>query len=783
MSATDASTASRRARRAQELRERRERERAERRVSAESLRRGGADERRGLRTATPVRDVVAVLGLLLIVAVPLWPLYRHPHLVVTVAGALLIGTAAALLSVRRRLPWYATAVIVVAATIVAGPALAVPSETIAGVVPTVAGLARVGTGLVTGWADIVSVELPLGDYDAVLVPALVVLLAATTVGVTEALRGRRWPALLAALAVLVFGIAFGPRDAFLPVVVGMAAVVWAMLWSIVVRPRLEGVTAEHSRSLRAGQLRRAAVAAVFVLVCAVVGGGVVQAASPGDRSVLRTAFAPDFEPDRQDSPLQAYRASVTGPAAERSLVGVDGLPEGAMLRLSVLDDYNGVAFTIGDQRTSASTGSFARLPYLVDRAGETGTPVSVDVSVHADLGILLPTAGRVASITLPDGDDDGVYYNRELDSAVRTGGAGDGLDYTVTGLDPSPPLRSGLAALEPGDAEQGELVRIPEALVDAAARSWDATQSPGARLQSALDYLHAGYVSHSDEGEVFSRSGHSAGRLDLLATEEPMLGDAEQYAAAFAVLARELGYPSRVVLGLVDQDGDGELSGAELTAWVEVDTASDGWVAVDPNPEPREVPEEEKTISDAVAPPRTVIPPEPPTQQDAIAPRADDSDVEDRAEPPLWQLVLLAVWWWTWRVGLVLAVLTSPLWGVLLAEAIRRRVRRRRDRESLVAAGAWREVRDEIVDSGTTVPVTATRSETAAASGSERAALLAARVDRSVFGRGELSREEVDELWAQLPGVRAELGAGRSRWQRFLGRVSPRSLSSGWRRG
>ncbi|MGO3884696.1 MAG: transglutaminaseTgpA domain-containing protein [Mycetocola sp.] len=777
------STSQRRIDRIAERREqRRQQQRAEQRISATELRRRRESRRDTARSATPVRDVVAVVILLLICAVPLWPMYRHPFVAVTVAGAVVLGTAGAIVGVRFRLPWYSRVVILMAVALIAGPALAVARGTLAGVVPTLEGLARFSTGVVTGWSDIISVDLPLGDYDAVLVPAFVVLLAAVAVGVGQALRGRRWPALIAALGVLSFGVAFGPEDPFLPIVVGGSAVVWSLLWMILVKPRLEGVTAKHSARLRRGQLRRGGVAVAFVLVCTAAGGAIVQAAPPENRAVLRTAFAPPFEPNRQDSPLQAYRASVSEPAAEQSLASVTGLPSGTMLRLSVLDDYNGVAFTIGDPTASPSTGSFAVVPYLIDRSAESAERTTVQIDVHSDLGMLLPTAGGVEQFMLPDGAQDSVYYNRDLDSAVRTEGVTDGLSYSVTGLVPQPARTDGLAQLQPGTAAQTELVKIPQQLIDDAARSWDVAQAPGAQLQSALDYLHAGYVSHSGEGEVFSRSGHSVARLDLLATEDPMLGDAEQYAAAFAVLAREIGFPSRVVLGLVDANDDGDLTGSELTAWVEVNTANGEWIAVDPNPEPREVPEEERTTSDAIAPPRTVIPPEPPTQQHAITPCADESDVEDRAEPPAWQVILSAVWWWTWRVGSVLAVLTAPLWGVLLAEAIRRRLRRRRDREALAATGVWREARDEIIDSGAQVSPTATRLEIAGASGSEQAALLAQRVDRSVFGRGELSREQVDTLWATLPAVRSELREGRTRWQRFRARVSPRSLFSAWRR-
>ncbi|MDY7555683.1 transglutaminase domain-containing protein [Cryobacterium sp. 10C3] len=57
-------------------------------------------------------------------------------------------------------------------------------------------------------------------------------------------------------------------------------------------------------------------------------------------------------------------------------------------------------------------------------------------------------------------------------------------------------------------------------------------------------------MSHGiGEDEPVSRSGHGLDRISQLFTDEPMLGDAEQYAVAAALLARRLGFPARVVMG------------------------------------------------------------------------------------------------------------------------------------------------------------------------------------------------------------------------------------------
>lgn len=65
-----------------------------------------------------------------------------------------------------------------------------------------------------------------------------------------------------------------------------------------------------------------------------------------------------------------------------------------------------------------------------------------------------------------------------------------------------------------------------------------------------------------------------------------MVGDSEQYASAMALMARDLGLPSRVVLGFLPKNEDGEITdartektsgngtkieftGNDVTAWVE----------------------------------------------------------------------------------------------------------------------------------------------------------------------------------------------------------------------
>ena len=65
-------------------------------------------------------------------------------------------------------------------------------------------------------------------------------------------------------------------------------------------------------------------------------------------------------------------------------------------------------------------------------------------------------------------------------------------------------------------------------------------------------------------------------------------GYCQQFSTAFAVLARELGYPSRLVVGFLPGEavGDGEnaVKGTDAHAWPEVYFEHIGWVAFEPTP-------------------------------------------------------------------------------------------------------------------------------------------------------------------------------------------------------
>jgi hypothetical protein len=727
------------------------------------------------------RDLVFAALLMAVACVASWPLYRDGWMFVAAAAGLIGAVIVALVASVVRWPWFVQAPVAVAWGILIGVPAALPTvdgAVMAGVIPTYHGMGRLLEGSLTSWVDVISVDPPLGRFGDVLVPVFLLSYLGGWAAALGAVRGARWPGLLGACALLVYGIVFGPHTGFHPLVVGAAMLVVCVVWTQVVRRVERGVDREHTRSLRWAGISRGGVALVFVLVCSVAAAGLTTLIPERSRTVARQAYEAHYAPDLLTSPLQGYRSWVTGAAKDAPVATVKGQKPDTMIRVAVLDDYDGVAFRVAPDRKDG----FTRLPASVHRAA--GPREKVRITLKKSIGQWLPLAGELESVDVASRVRERLYYDRTRDAAVIKGGLASGTSYAVTSVPDAPAATAGLEKLSPGNVHQPELPVLPDALVAAADHASADKTSSGQKLQAVLEMLQAGYVSHSEGKEIFSRSGHSAGRLDALVQEEPMVGDAEQYAAAFAVLARHEGFASRVVFGLVDSDGDGTLTGSEMTAWVEVDDAKRGWVAVDPNPVPRPVHKQRKSEEDSVSLPRTVLPPDPPRTKDSTPPTADNSRPQADQDHDAWWNGLAVAWWWTWRILLVLLVVTCPWWLALVAKLVRRLRRRRHDVRTGSVVGAWNEVADAVADAGPRPPRTATRSEIAAAVAPDdtpdgrgegltsQLSTLAARADRASFSAEEPDEAHVREVWTQatqaVAGVRRAPARRRERWRRLL---------------
>jgi hypothetical protein len=278
-----------------------------------------------------------------------------------------------------------------------------------------------------------------------------------------------------------------------------------------------------------------------------------------------------------------------------------------------------------------------------------------------------------------------------------------------------------------------------------------------------------------DNGED-APTGNSYNAIETLL--ETRQGTAEQFASAFAVIAADLGYRSRVVVGYLpgaydEPAGIYTVTTHEAHAWPEVEFEGLGWVAFEPSPLERQTaPNDDEEAATATTVPDPVpsnTQPEagPPTTlpQGGSAGGGSAGRVAGSAV-----LVLL---------GLAVAAVAA-VGGVVVAKAIRRE-RRRQGTPAHRVAGAWREAMDRLVESGVTVPASAAATDLAGAPEVAPKAgaplrRLADITNRARFGGETPDPPMADQAWSAQDDVAAALRAGRSPLARAWLAADPRPL-------
>lgn len=345
------------------------------------------------------------------------------------------------------------------------------------------------------------------------------------------------------------------------------------------------------------------------------------------------------------------------------------------------------------------------------------------------------------------------------------------LGYTQIGLTPSPEM------LEL-PADRPEIIR-------ALAYEWTAdAPSTFDKALALQNYLRGPNFSYSEQTPV--DEGFDGSGLDALAVFlDQRTGYCVHFASAMAVMARELGIPSRVVVGFQPGErtvADGrvlfEVQTDDLHAWPELYFEPLGWMRFEPTPSRGVTPdyllaaEEQPTPDEDATPEPTTQPTEAP-QDEAEA--RDETETVTAAEGESSGELLM-------RVASVLAVVAAVAAVVLVPAAVRGGIRARRmwrirhAREP--AAAAWSELRDTARDVGWAAPGTETvraltkRLEPAMvpdAVGVFRSA--ASAIERVAYGRavGQLSARQLHE--ARLAILRTAATGTRVR-----GFLLPRSL-------
>ena len=731
-----------------------------------------------------VVDLVVISALLCVGLAGFAPLYVGTAWLTAAAGAVVIGLGLAIGGHYGRWPVALQGLAVMVAYFVAGGPLVFASTTVSGVLPTVGTLRALTDGAVTSWKALLTVQVPAeGAGLVVLVPFITALVCSALAGAL-ALRAKApaW-ALIPATAVLVVSISFGTYKAFAPtaqaLVFAGTAVAWlAFRGSQQARINIEG------RGRAAGTKRL--LVAAGVLAASLVGGMWVGdiVAQPEGRVVLRDEIVPPLELHSYASPLQAYRKWVRD-YKDTTLLTVEGAPQDARMRLATLDTYDGVVYSVSGDGSSAA-GSFERVGEAIPTEAE-GTTETVTVTIGALTGVWMPTVGEVHTLALV-GDGAGTsaksfHYNRATRTAVATTGVFEGTTYTMSVVVPTAPTDEQLAGASFASLPLPHVVAIPDGVRGMAADAIGAATTPQEQVAALATMLGgSGYFSHGLEGETPSRSGHGSERIAELVGSEQMIGDDEQYAVAFALMAHELGIPARVVMGFIAPEGatgTWNLTGDDVHVWAEVAYDDLGWIPVVP------VPEEDRTPVDEEIPPQRepkpqVLQPPPPPQEPAETPPAvpvDDEAIDDTPNPLAAVAHIAAIV----GAGLgIFLVLAGPALAVLIAKSRRRSRRRKASVVTDRVAGGWNEVADTAADYGVVLPPPATRVEKGqlvdAALGHTNTAVLAHRADRHIWGPEGIDADAAADYWTDVNATIAAIHHGNPRRKRVAAKLSLRSL-------
>lgn len=359
------------------------------------------------------------------------------------------------------------------------------------------------------------------------------------------------------------------------------------------------------------------------------------------------------------------------------------------------------------------------------------------------------------------------------------------LDYTVESVDLEPDAEELSTALagSPADIEvTGDVPDdLPPRLKALTAQVIGQTRTPAARAAKIQAFLRSAKFSYSTQPRP--GSGYRA-LEDFLINDRT--GYCEQFAGAMAMMARVAGIPSRVAVGFLpgERNGNGwEVSVRDMHAWPELFFSGFGWVRFEPTP-----------ASVTGAPPAWSVPS---NADNSDGSTADPSSVPSQALPSTapsassapseqptavnggttfsWPRTLLGT-----GVGLLALV--------ILAAPATLRVRRRTARLSAEVAPedrvelAWAEIRDSVVDYGGSWPQGSPRAigqqvgERLEPVGSDTMTQVATMVERSRYARTFSHSDTLSQLPEMTEEIRRGLAEPQGFWRKLSAVMLPRSL-------
>jgi hypothetical protein len=448
------------------------------------------------------------------------------------------------------------------------------------------------------------------------------------------------------------------------------------------------------------------------------------------------------------------------------------------IRLAVLSDYDGVTWRVGATYRPAGRTMPDSASSLPQQA------VRQTITIAGLTGKLLPAVGTPRQV-----DGLRVAYDQSSGTLIHPDGLAGGMRYDVTSRYDDIDVNLLPGAQTPTGDSMARYIAIgpgvPQSIQTLAQRLGAENGAPYQRARAIEQFLGEHYRLDSQ-----APSGHSYPNLDFFlfgpTDAGGQRGTSEQFAASFALLARLLNLPSRVVVGFAAKAGSHPVTAGDGFAWPEIYFQDLGWVAFSPLPEPQATPrplEEEfrpkpdKTteppVSEAPVPTLSAAAPSTQDNQGADGPATGGANVAMIAGVSAGSLLLLTV------VVLIIAL--------LLARAALRRRRLDAPDPTDRVSGAWLEVNDALRLAGRPAPAHLSAAEVSAHAAVAAALAgrhtvrrgvppidtLAQTVNDSVFGPARADEATAGQATAQAIAFVTELKARRSWWRRLLWTLHP----------
>lgn len=649
-------------------------------------------------------DAGEVLGVALVVllAVLVGVLFHRVFgladvLVPTVVAAIVPAGVTVALVRSARVPALLSVTACAAVGLVLGGVAYARDEMWAGIIPSPGALGTVAGALFDAPREILTTVLPASGTpeSRVLVPASVWV--ASALGVELALRTGSVVLPVVPATVLALGtvlLATGAPGASMPLIAAFAVVAGSVLAA-----RGPG-----------GRPARAGLAAGLALVLAIP-AALLAPRLPG---AARHAFdprghvsAPEPMTVRGPSPLSYVSAWLQQPDTPLFSAAGPTRPDGTLFRLAALDHYDGVTWAPGDR--FMPTGG--RVPGPPHDASRLGAPASHAITIGELPGVFLPAPERPLRVdeapgkVAVDADRGALAAARPLQPGVAYRVTSRPVEHDPRSVEFAPAGHTADALALPDRDAAGDFI---PALDELRRVAQEATAGASFPYQQALRL--AAWLRGHAVTDPFAVPGHSYRHIQyFLGTSKQ--GTSEQFATAFALMARTLALPARVVVGFragaaPGPDGRVQVRGGDVLVWAEVEFEGAGWVPFFPTPgvgsatsavaPPTEDAPDPLPVPAAPAPPAASGPPEQPSRDDL------DRAIEDRphapagaartdAGQPLGTGEVLAL------IGLLLVV--AYIVAALTAPALLRRHRTHGTPPHRIA-GAWAQALDDLTRAG-----------------------------------------------------------------------------------